>query len=674
MELLIEIGIEELPAIPFLKEFKNIAPKWREILCKNSLETEFEFEFTPRRLVLIHKNFSEFQPDSEIVKTGAPKNIALKDGIFTKAALSFAKKCGISENELKFENVDGKEVLYYKKLQKGKASAEILGSMIEEFLLSLNFGRSMRWGNGEFSFIRPIRSVACLLDGKNVDFKIFGVQSRAAFFPHRNFGYELIRFRDSDEYFKLLVKNGIILKSNDRKTEILSEFEKIERENGVKIQIDNDLLNEVIAITEHPTALLGNFDESFLAVPKEVIITSMKENQRYFPVFENGKLSNHFVVVSNAVSDDNGLIIKGNEKVLRARLSDAMFFWQNDLKAEFSENKLKNVSYMDGLGSIYEKELRELETAKIFAEFYKDELKNEFKKDCFENEINRAIMLSKADLTSSMVGEFPELQGVMGSYYALYKNEHPLVARAIYEQYLPNGENSELPNGIFSSIIAISVKFETLIGLFSIGKIPNGNKDPYALRRAALGILKIVLNQNLNFDIASVIKKLAKNYAKFDENSLINFLKDRLYSLYDANVSVIKACINSGENDIKKLNSAIISLDEISKETDFSEKFATFKRLANIIKDEKIGVVNEALFENETEILLNSAFKSLDLNDEDCKKYLNSLFALKDKIDEFFDKVMINAEDKKIKANRIALIGQIYNAFLKVADIKEIGF
>lgn len=674
MELLIEIGVEELPAIPFLKECENIAPKWREILKKNSLECEFDFDYTPRRLVLFHKNFKQFQPDSKIISTGAPKAVALKDGVFTVAALSFAKKCGISESELKFENIDGKEVLYHKKLQKGRASAEILGDMINEFLHSLNFGRSMRWGMGEFEFIRPVRNVTCLLGEKNVDFEIFGVKSEAAFYPHRSFGYEKIKFRTSAEYFELLAQNGVILKAEKRKEKILSEFKEIEAKNCVKIEIDNDLLNEVIAITEHPNALFGGFEAEFLAVPKEVIITSMKENQRYFPVFKNGELSNHFIVVSNAITEDNALIIKGNEKVLRARLSDAMFFWQNDLKAEFSANKLKNVSYMNDLGSVYDKELREREVARNLAKFYDFKLKNEFNSDEYEHEIDRAIMLSKADLVSSMVGEFPELQGIMGSYYALDRNEHPLVVRALREQYLPNGENSELPSGIFSSVIAMSVKFETLMGLFSIGKIPSGNKDPYALRRAALGVLKIILNENLNFDIKNAVEILAKNYAKFDQNLLIDFIKDRLFSLYDANVSVIKACINSGENDVKKLNSAIISLDKISRQSDFSEKFATFKRLANIIKNEKIDAVNESLFENEAEKALYSAFKAIDLSVKDYEIYLNSLFDLKEKIDEFFEKVMINVENEKIKTNRIALIGGIYNAFLKVADIKEISF
>ncbi|MBO7475599.1 MAG: glycine--tRNA ligase subunit beta, partial [Campylobacter sp.] len=263
--------------------------------------------------------------------------------------------------------------------------------------------------------------------------------------------------------------------------------------------------------------------------------------------------------------------------------------------------------------------------------------------------------------------------GIMGGYYAKAKNEHALVARAISEQYLPNGENSELPKGIFSSVVAMAVKFETLFALFSIDKIPSGNKDPYALRRAALGLIKIALNSDLNLDIKSLSDEVLVGYKKFDTQKLLNFIKDRLYTLYEFNPSVVKACINSGENDIKKLNNAIIALGEISVSSEFKDNFATFKRLANIIKDEKIGSLDESLFESDAERALNSAFGEIEFNG-DYKAYLNSLFGLKGEIDEFFDKVMINVNDPKIKANRIANIGQIYNAFLKVADIKEISF
>jgi len=675
MELLIEIGVEELPAIPFLKERANIAPKWRAVLEANRINSDFRFEFSPRRFVLFHEDFPQRGDDAQIVSTGAPKSVALKDGAWSPAALSFAKKCGISESELEFRQIGGKEVLYHAAVQKGRDSREILGEMIEEFLRSLNFGRAMRWGSGEFEFIRPIRSIACVLGGQNVDFEIYGVRSAAAFFPHRKFGYEAIKFKDAADYFALLERNGVILSEQKRKDKILSEFANLEKKHGFKIEVDPALLDEVTAITEYPTALLGSFERDFLSVPKEVIITSMKENQRYFPVFEDKNLSNHFVVVSNAITDDDELVVRGNEKVLRARLSDAMFFWKSDLQAEFSPEKLKQISYMQALGSVYDKQVRELAVAKALSADYATHIEAEIGKKDFSLDVENAVMFSKADLSSTMVGEFSELQGIMGSYYAAHAGLADHVCRAIREQYLPIGEDSELPSGVFSSVIAIAMKFETLLGLFSINKVPSGNKDPYALRRAATGLIKILLNQRLSFDANTLAQKLAPNYKKFDISKLLDFIKDRLYGIFDEiNPSVIKACIASGENDLLRLSKAIKALGEIAAAADFGENFATFKRLANIIKDEKIGAVDENLFEHDAERALNAAFRAIKLNENDVSGYLRSLFGLKGVIDDFFDNVMINVQDVKIRANRIANIGQIYRAFLQFADIKEIGF
>ena len=670
-ELLLEIGVEELPAIPFLRELPNINAKWQAVLEKYNITSEFKFYYTPRRLVFFHEKFPQAQPDSVASFVGAPKQVALKDGAFTKAALSFANKCGISESELKFKEIDGKEVLYYEKEVKGEPVAKIMGDMVEEFLKSLSFGKSMRWGNGEFEFIRPIRSFLCLLGDEVIKFNKFGVESGNSTYPHRSISYDKIKISNIKEYFEGLKSRGVVLEANEREKIILDEFEKISQKSGLKIEIDKDLLAEVVAITEYPTALLGSFEEEFLEVPSEVIITSMKENQRYFPVFKDDKLANGFVVVSNAITQDYSLIIKGNEKVLRARLSDAMFFWQSDLKAEFSPEKLKNITYLKELGSIYEKELRELKVAKKLASNYDELLKKEAGE--YGAKLERAVMLSKADLTTQMVYEFTELQGIMGAYYAKAKNEDENVVLAIKEQYLPDGEEAQCPSKVFSSVVALSNKLDTLMGLFSIGKIPSGTKDPYALRRAANGVIKIVLAHNLKFNVKEILEDIAKDYKKFDVEVLINFILDRLYTFFDANASIVKACIKSGEKDILELTKMIEALAKISSEPNFRENFSTFKRLANIIKDDKFSKVDESLFEIDAEKALNDAFKAVDKSLA-YEPRLKALFALKPQIDEFFDKVMINVENEKVRNNRVAIIGQIYSEILKVADIKEISF
>ncbi|QKG29104.1 glycine--tRNA ligase subunit beta [Campylobacter sp. RM16187] len=671
-ELIIEIGVEELPAIPFLKESGNIKEKWQDILRENSLFSECEFYYTPRRIVFYHPNFKIKQDDGFSEFIGAPKQVAIKDGKFTQAAISFANKCGITESELKFETINGKEVLYYKKPVAGRPSKELLGDMIEKFLLSLNFGKSMRWGDGKFDFIRPIRSFLVILGDEVVKFNKFDVDSSNSIYQHRSISYDKFSVKNAKDYFGSMLKIGVILDQEKRREKILKEFKDIEQKSGFDIEIDEDLLDEVVAITEYPTALIGEFESEFLGVPSEAIITSMKENQRYFPVFKNKKLSNHFAVVSNAIADDYNLIIKGNEKVLRARLSDAMFFWQSDLKADFGPEKLKNITYLKELGSIYEKELRELKAVKALAKIYSNRLNSEVGEQ-YEALLERAVMLSKADLTTQMVYEFTELQGVMGYYYAKAKGESEFIANAIKEQYLPSGEKSECPSGIFSSVVALATKIDTLMGLFSVGKIPSGNKDPYALRRAANGIIKIILNEKLNFNLKEILSGLANGYAKFDLKQLENFIFDRLYTFFDANASIIKACLASEKGDILAQCEAIKALYEISEKSDFRENFSTFKRLANIIKDENIGAVDEALFESEQERNLNSDFKKVVAKDSDFKERLYDLFALKSVIDSFFDKVMINVDDAKIRSNRIALIGQIYKEFLKIADIKEIS-
>ena len=672
MKVLIEIGVEELPAWPFLKEFDNILPKWQNALDKHNFSGVFKLEYTPRRIVLIG-DLPQFASDNEIEMIGAPKNVALdENGKWSKAALAFATKCGIDESKLEFGQVKGKEVLYYKNLQKGAELKSVLGEIIKDFTLSLSFGKAMRWGDRQDQFIRPLRNLVVMLDDELLECELMGVKSNKATFVHRDFGYEKISFNTQNEYFEVLAKNAVILSADERKSRILAQFKELESKSGLKIELDSELLSEVVAITEYPNAFIGGFDESFLEVPSEVIITSMKENQRYFALLdESGKLANHFVVVANSTSDDSALIVAGNEKVLRARLSDAAFFWHSDLKNPFNAEKLKNITYLAGLGSMYDKELRECEISGALADIYAKNLKE---LGATKELLKEAIMLSKADLTTAMVYEFTDLQGIMGSYYAAKNGKNELICRAIKEQYLPNSEGSALPSDAFSSVVAMSAKLDSLIALFSINKIPTGTKDPYALRRAALGVIKIILNLGVSFDFSALLENLARNYKNFDIKALESFIFERIYALYDeVNPSIIKACINAGVNDFVRLNANILALDEITKQSGFDENFATFKRLANILKDAQIGAVNEALLNDKSEKELFDAFKACKLDENAPSSYLAELFGLKGAIDKFFDSVMINDENADIRANRIALIGAIYNAFLRVADIKEIS-
>jgi glycyl-tRNA synthetase beta chain len=665
--LLIEIGVEELPAIPFLNELPNIEKKWSDILEKNRLLCEFDFFYTPRRLVLWHREFQVAQENSTVEQYGAPVKIAYKDGVPTGAAISFANKCGVDVTALDKIDLGKGEVLYFKQDVIGSESKTLLNDMVNEFIHSLNFGKSMRWASRTDSFIRPIRSLSILLGEEIVDAELFGVKSSNFSFAHRMVSYEPFTYSFAGDYFCKLDKYGVILYPDERRERILSQMKDIEQRHNIKIEIDTELLEEVVAITEYPTALIGKFDVEFLELPEEVIVTSMKENQRYFAVYKDGKLTNNFIVVSNSKTEDFGYIIAGNEKVLRPRLADAMFFYKNDIKNGLSNEGLKKLVFVEGLGSTYEKCEREAKIASYLADIF----------DVKEKELlQKAVMLSKADLMSEMVYEFTELQGLMGYYYAKIAGEDELVYTALKEQYLPDGEDSELPSNVFSSIVALSNKLDNLMGLFSVGKIPTGSKDPFALRRAAAGIVKIAMEHKLSLDLSKIIDELLINYKNLDKKVLVEFFNERLFKIFEVNPTVLKAVLASGETDIYKLSQKICALNPIVQSDNFKEYVATFKRVANIIKDVDVNTklaIDEDLFENNEEKELYTKynevrFKSYETYDEE----LEALFALKPQLDSFFDNVFVNHENEKIKTNRKNLIGLVYQGFRKIADIKEI--
>jgi glycyl-tRNA synthetase beta chain len=665
--LLIEIGVEELPAVPFLKELPNIEKIWTDILEQNKLLCGFNFYYTPRRFVFWHREFPISQEDSTQEFFGAPVAIAYKDGIATPAANGFAKKCGVELEELQTITKNGNEVLYYKKEIKGQESKDLLEDMVNQFISKLNFGKSMRWASRSDSFIRPIRNLSIVLGDQLVQAELFGVESKKSAFAHRMVSYEPFEFDFAGDYFCKLDKNGVILYQDERRSIILDQMKKIENQHDIKIDIDEDLLDEIVAITEYPTALLGSFDEEFLTLPQEVIVNSMKEHQRYFAVFKDGKIQNKFIVVSNAKTDDFSLIVSGNEKVLRPRLADAMFFYKNDLKNGLSNEGLKNILFLKGLGTVYDKSLREAKIAQYLADIY-----NIQDKELLE----KTVMLSKADLMSEMVYEFTELQGLMGYYYAKAAGEDEKLYTAIKEQYLPDGENSEVPSSTFSSIVALSAKLDSLFALFSVGKIPTGSKDPFALRRAAAGIVRISRENNLPLNFEKIMNDLSYLYDNLDQNKVMEFFTERLYQIFNINSSVVKAVLNSGEKDILELSKKLDALAPIVQSSQYKDMSSTFKRVANIIKDIDINnhlSVDENLFEQDEEKELYKAYK--DVVNKDYPSYdeqLDALFALKPKLDAFFDNVFVNHEDEKIKTNRKNLIGLIYQAFRQIADIKEI--
>jgi len=667
--LLIEIGVEELPAVPLLKEMKNIEKKYVDILQKHALLSEFEFYYTPRRLVMWHREFPTQQADGVEEFFGAPLAVAYKDGKPTKAAEGFARKCGVSLEALTTTEKGGKEVLYYKKDVKGKPSVELLPQIIHAWLQSLDFGKSMRWGSLHESFIRPIRWINVQLDDMLVPMHMYGIDSSKTTRVHRIANFNPVAITGAKDYFETLKNGGVTLFQQAREEKILSDMKTIEQENSVSVAVDEELLAEVVAITENPTALLGSFDEAFLRLPPEVIITSMKEHQRYFPVFQDGKLVNRFVVVSNALTDDFSEVIAGNERVLRPRLADALFFYENDLKNGLSTKGLEKVAFFKGLGSVADKIKREAKIANTLYEIYKPDVNKE--------DLTRAIELAKADLMSEMVYEFTELQGVMGYYYAKEAGESDAVALAIKEQYLPEGEESQLPSTPLSAIVAMSIKLDTLLGLFSVNEIPTGSRDPFALRRAVNGIIRIVNEYGFAFDIVKTLKELAKNYDTIDLEKLENFILERIRRFYKVNPSIIEAVLASGERELLAIGRKIEALSTLVNSEGFDEVSSTFKRVANITKEIDRNTtldVDEHLLTEEAEKILYKRYKEVTAKEyESYEEELDALLGLKPELDAFFESVMVNVEDEKVKNNRKALVGSIYKSIFKIADIKEVS-
>jgi len=665
--LLIEVLVEELPAVPFLKELPNIEKKWSDILQKNNLLCEFSFFYTPRRLVLWHREFKTKQDDATQEFFGAPVAMAYKDGEPTNVAIGFAKKCGVEVSELKTTVQNGKEVLFYEKQISGKPTKEILNELVNEFISSLNFGKSMRWGSFKESFIRPIKSLSIMLGDEVVEGELFGIKSSNFTYGHRMVSYDKVYFDFAGDYFCKLSKAGVILDQEQRKDMILNSIKELETKNNVKVEIDEELLDEVVAITEYPTPLLGTFSESFLKLPPEVIITSMKEHQRYFAVHKNGKLANNFCVVTNANTTEFSKIIAGNERVLKPRLTDAMFFYENDLKRGLDTSRLSSVLFADGLGSLQDKTDREVKVCKYLA----DKLKFEPK-----DTLVQAVNLGKADLMSEMVYEFTELQGLMGYYYANELGIDSNIALALKEQYLPDGVDSELPSSEFSAIVALANKIDTIFGLFSIGKIPSGAKDPYALRRAAFGVLKILNEYKFDIEIDVMIEELSHNYKELDKKLVLEFFEDRLQSIVNVNPSVLKAVLATNERNISKVVSKVNALNAIVNSSDFKEVSSTFKRVANIIKDVDTNgriEINEGLFEQDEEQNLYKKYNAIVSNSYDnYEDHLDALFGIKPELDMFFDKVFVNHDNLNIRQNRKNLISLIYIAFKEIADIKEI--
>ncbi|WP_295737129.1 glycine--tRNA ligase subunit beta [uncultured Helicobacter sp.] len=690
LPLLIEILTEELPALPLLKELPHIIQKWQIIAKKHNISSTPTLYYTPRRLVLYEEGFLAHTPDSLIESYGPPLSIAYIDGDKTKglskAGESFYKKNNLPlDYELDTKIKDNKEVLYYAITQSGVATSSLLESMVVEWLHSLQFGKSMFWGDVEQSFIRPVRNILILLGEQSICVNAFNRHfgKVAQTFVHRDVSFEPFNIASIEQYFDTLKNNFVILNQHERKELILSQIAELESAHKIQVEIDTDLLNEIVAITEYPRAAYGSFDSSFLTLPSEVIITSMKENQRYFATYKDSALHNGFVLVSNSTAKDLSPIVQGNQKVLKARLADAMFFYENDLKKGFTPELLEQIVFVEDLGSLLDKSKRESALANALLESFAPALDSmDTPKDEARQILTQATKYAKADLLTEMVYEFTELQGVMGYYYAKSFGMHPLVALSIKEQYLPTGEDSALPSHILSAILALSIKLDNIFALFSIDKIPTGSKDPFALRRAANGVIKIITHYDLDFDLLSDMPKLyqAGGYKISDMKRIEQFFIERLEGALKINPSIIRSVLKARVNNKRVLNLKNIirnakALNAFFEKSDKQALVSLFKRVANILSDEiKPTHIDESLLKLPEEIALFQALKSLKSQTftANADSQITTLFRLKEPLEAFFNSVLVNDENNAIKTNRQMLVFSVHSEFLRIGDMREI--
>lgn len=684
--VLFEVGLEEMPAryiIETEKQLKNRTIEWLEDnrLTYGTLKTFI----TPRRFAVQIIDLIDKQPDLEVEVRGPAKKIAHDEaGNWSKAAIGFTKGQGVSVDDIYFQDVKGTEYIFVKKFTPGKHVNDILPTF-KDVILSMNFPKNMRWGMSKLRYIRPIKWLIALQNDQIIDFEIEGVKTSNVTVGHRFLGGK-VTINDPLNYESILREQFVIADRNNRQADILSQLNELADHNNWQIDLDNDLVEEVTDLVEFPTIFYGTFSEDYLTVPEEVLITSMKVHQRYFPVRNHdGKLLPFFIGVRNGNKDFIENVARGNEKVLNARLADGLFFYEEDQKKSIEENneKLTKIIFQQQLGTVAEKVKRVTANAVAIA----DQLglsNSEI------NQVERAATISKFDLVSQMVDEFPELQGVMGEKYALIFGEDPEVAKAINEQYMPRHANDQLPNSTIGSILSIADKIDTIVGCIGIGLIPTGSQDPYALRRQAMGIIQILEQQNwlINFEtiVDIALDQFKQGLIDLDQHdqvraSVMDFIQGRIsYLVKEENVShdIIKAVTHQQIGVISHLLNKAKILERKRQDESFKQSQEALGRVVNIAKLELDYQVTDELFENNSEQALYSAFNEIKssyeskVNEGLFEDALQLLEQLAPKIEQFFDQTLVMVDDEAVKNNRIALLNGIARLINQLANFKDI--
>lgn len=684
---LLEIGLEEMPAHVVTPSIKQLHERVAQYLKEQRIDFAKIQEFaTPRRLALLITGLADKQPDiNESVKGPAKKIAQDADGNWTKAAIGFTRGQGVSVDDIEFKEIKGVEYVYVEKHVDGKPVAEVLPGL-KDVIEAMNFPTMMKWGRHSLQFVRPIRWLVSLLDDEIVPFSILDVTAGRMTRGHRFLGHD-VEIKHAEDYEAELNNDFVIANQKQRKNLIKSQIDEILAENDWIIDWDEDLLEEVNNLVEWPTSFAGSFDEKYLVLPEEVLITSMKDNQRFFCVRDHeGKLLPHFIAVRNGNSKYLENVIKGNERVLVPRLEDAKFFYEEDQKITIDQYvaRLKKVSFHDKISSMYDKMGRTAVLAKLLGQ--KLNLSDEELAD-----LDRAAHIYKFDLTTQMVGEFAELQGIMGEIYAKLFGEKDDVAAAIKEHYMPISAEGELPAGKIGAILAIADKLDSIISFFAVDMIPSGSNDPYALRRQAYGIVRIIAARGWHLPVMGMADEFAEALAaqgltpEFDvshnADQVHAFFLDRLkqfFNTQDLRYDVIDAVVDTKSADIANVLAAAETLDAHKDDDGFKEDVEALTRVLRIAKkaDFKDGVpaVDPAKFQNPSETELFDLVASLDKkwDAQTLAQNFADLRAMAPVITNYFEENMIMDKDESISSNRLALLQQLADDVYALGNLDKL--
>lgn len=679
---LAEIGTEELPP----KALKKLATAFAENVEAELNQAGLSFDkvewfAAPRRLAVKVLGLATSQPSKEVEKRGPAVSAAFDaEGKPTKAAEGWAKGCGITVEQAERIATDKGEWLVHRAVIEGQPTKNLLVGMISNALAKLPIPKTMRWGDKTEQFVRPVHTVTLLLGDELIEGEILGVASGTTVRGHRFLGEREFQISHADQYPALLKEKGsVVADFNERKALILAKAQEKATALGGVADIEEDLLDEVTSLVEYPNVLAAKFEERFLAVPAEALVYTMKGDQKYFPIYDKeGKLLPHFIFVSNINPEDPSKIIEGNEKVVRPRLTDAEFFFKTDLKQRLEDQlpRLETVLFQQQLGTLRDK------TARI------EQLAGEIAKQigADETKAKRAGLLSKCDLMTNMVFEFTDTQGVMGMHYARHDGEDEEVAVALNEQYMPRFAGDELPKSLVASSVALADKFDTLTGIFGIGQAPKGSADPFALRRAALGALRIIVEKNLPLDLSDLVATSAKLFGDKLTNSnvveeVVDFMLGRFRAWYQDEgiaVDVIQAVLARRPTRPADFDARVRAVSHFRTLDSAEALAAANKRVSNILAKVEGEISSEIdrtlLVETEEKALVEQI---ITLQAElaplfekgEYQTALDRLAGLREVVDNFFDKVMVNAEDPKLRQNRQAILNNLRNLFLQVADI-----